>query len=63
MAIMSCTCQHEFQDEQYGKNMRVFNEMKKTQSHPNSARCTVCGAIKNVVQTVTVEDKSHGKRK
>ncbi len=52
MAILTCTCQHEFQDKVYGFGKRKFNEMKKTQTHPNYARCTVCGAIKQVAKDV-----------
>lgn len=37
--ILECTCKHEFQDKQYGKNKRVMNEMTKAESH---YRCTVC---------------------
>ena len=39
---MPCTCQHEFQDEKYGKGMRVMNECgdgKKVTGY----RCTICG--------------------
>lgn len=35
--IMRCTCQHEFQDETYGKGMRVHNVSKS-----GRAVCTVC---------------------
>lgn len=35
--IMRCTCKHEFQDEVYGKGMRLFNEGIKHYT------CTVCG--------------------
>ena len=39
--IMQCTCKHEFQDEKYGKNRRVFNKTEKT---PGEVwRCTICG--------------------
>ena len=39
--VISCSCKHEFQDQQYGKGMRLFNEMGKDQN--SSYRCTVCG--------------------
>jgi hypothetical protein len=39
--VMSCNCKHEFQDNQYGKNMRVFNPIGKTQN--DGYRCTICG--------------------
>lgn len=39
--IMKCTCNHSGQDSIYGKNMRLFNPMGKTQD--SGFRCTVCG--------------------
>ena len=35
----SCSCQSEYQDSVYGKNVRVFNTCKEGKE----ARCTVCG--------------------
>lgn len=35
--VRSCSCKNEFQDEKYGKGMRLKN---KTTS---GFRCTVCG--------------------
>lgn len=35
--IMRCTCTHEFQDQVYGKGMRVHNVSKT-----GYAACTVC---------------------
>lgn len=41
--IMQCTCKSEFQDKEYGKNMRVYNlAPKKGEYH-----CTVCGNKKS----------------
>jgi hypothetical protein len=40
---MRCTCQHAFQDERYGQNMRVHNAMRKPKS---GWRYTVCLKIK-----------------
>jgi hypothetical protein len=37
MAILKCTCQHEFQDQQYGKGMRAHNI-----NSTGEAYCTVC---------------------
>lgn len=34
-----CSCQSEFQDLTYGKNMRLFNTAKEGKE----GRCTVCG--------------------
>lgn len=35
--IKPCTCKHKFQDDRYGKGMRVFNKAQ------GGYRCTVCG--------------------
>lgn len=40
-AILTCTCEHKYQDEKYGKNKRLHNETDK------GYRCTVCGNAKN----------------
>ena len=37
--IKSCSCNHAFQDEMYGKGRRVFNIAGKSNE---SAVCTVC---------------------
>jgi len=36
--IEKCSCKHEFQDEKYGKNNRVWNPCLKK----DNFRCTVC---------------------
>lgn len=41
--IMKCTCKHEYQDQVYGKGMRVCNPIGKSQD--SGYKCTVCGAI------------------
>lgn len=41
--IMKCTCNHEFQDETYGKGMRVFNPIGKGSNQGDNYICTVCG--------------------
>lgn len=47
--VMQCSCASEFQDSQYGKNMRLFNIMGKDGTA--GYRCTVCGKeIKEVVK-------------
>lgn len=40
--IFACTCNHQFQDELYGRRMRVFNPRKA----PGEYTCTVCNAKK-----------------
>lgn len=37
-----CTCKSEFQDERYGKGIRIFNEMFAN-SKVTGYRCSVCG--------------------
>lgn len=39
---MRCNCESEFQDQLYGKGIRVFNE-KISNNKVNGYRCTVCG--------------------
>lgn len=45
--VARCNCQHEFQDKQYGKGMRLMN-VRDQQKHKNEMICTVCGAKHNV---------------
>lgn len=40
--LVNCTCKHNFQDERYGRGVRVANLTKD-----NKARCTVCGTTKD----------------
>lgn len=48
MAILKCSCKHEFQDRTYGKGMRVFNETKIK----DRFRCTVCVSLKTKTNIV-----------
>ena len=41
-----CTCRSIFQDEQYGKGIRVHNRMSRTVSRSSQWRCTVCAKEK-----------------
>jgi hypothetical protein len=43
--IKRCICKHEFQDKQYGKDMRVHNTCEKG-GRVVGSRCTVCGTKK-----------------
>jgi len=43
--ILKCSCKHDYQDERYGKNMRLYNLMLKD-GKDNGWRCTVCGNVK-----------------
>ena len=37
--VLRCTCQHPFQDERYGINLRIHNATRKPRP---GWRCTVC---------------------
>ena len=39
--IAKCVCNHEYQNQRYGKGNRVHNQTKKA----TEIRCTVCGII------------------
>lgn len=42
--IKPCSCDHKWQDQKYGKGMRVHNAMgPKTNG---AVKCTVCGSKK-----------------
>lgn len=43
--IMKCTCDHEFQDKQYGAGNRVHTKLAKV--NPCQYRCTVCEKVKS----------------
>ena len=48
--ILSCDkkCIHEFQDEKYGKGMRVHNPCGKSASvGQQNYRCTVCANVRS----------------
>ena len=42
--IMKCICHHKYQDEIYGKDFRLFNNIKA--SSGTAYRCTVCTLVK-----------------
>jgi hypothetical protein len=44
MAIIKCSCEHEYQDQKYGKDNRVHNYCANNKS--GGWRCTVCESIK-----------------
>lgn len=54
--IMRCTCKHEYQDEKYGEQNRMFVYASKTENH----RCTVCGNLK---QQLPISKKSENQQK
>lgn len=53
--ILKCTCTHEYQDEIYGKGMRVHNVTKD-----GNAACTVCcpNAQRNKIDPATEQFSS-----
>lgn len=49
--IIKCNCKSDFQDERYGKSMRVYNVGEKS----GKCTCTVCGNV--IKQTPEKKDK------
>ena len=39
---IKCTCENEFQDQNYGPQMRLHSKMKQRVSTDKMWRCTVC---------------------
>ena len=53
-AHVACKCQHKFQDDTYGKGVRVANTLAKKQGDKSDAidvRCTVCAAIHHIKES------------
>jgi len=44
--IKTCTCEHKYQDEKYGKGNRVHNYSSKLNQGKGGYRCTICKSIK-----------------
>ncbi len=44
--IRPCNCEHEYQDEKYGKGMRVHNQAGGRGLGQVKWTCTVCGKVK-----------------
>lgn len=44
--ILKCNCNHEYQDEKYGKKNRVHNKLSESRSDNMKYKCTVCGKSK-----------------
>ena len=38
--VLPCTCKHDYEDQRYGKGLRLHNKCNK------GFRCTICSAIK-----------------
>ena len=49
---VKCSCEHKFQDERYGKGVRVANPMayKDPKSKDIQVRCTVCSKVHMVTR-------------
>ena len=43
--VVSCSCEHGYQDKKYGNKKRVANLTQGDKAKPKH-RCTVCAAIK-----------------
>lgn len=46
--IAKCDCTNDFQDNKYGKKMRVHNPAFSKGGQPRRYRCTVCRKEKNL---------------
>ena len=54
--IKSCSCKSKYQDEVYGKNMRVHNVGKKAEANSRQeTSCTVCVPPQSMARLI-----SHG---
>lgn len=45
--VMDCTCNHEYQDNRYGKGKRLHT-VRPNYGTNGAAVCTVCGSQKNL---------------
>ncbi len=44
--VLPCSCQHQFQDSEYGQGMRLMGRTKQSEGEKlHSWRCTVCTKI------------------
>jgi len=60
IAIVTCKCNHPYQDNKYGINNRVANlAVKKSTPTVGAYRCVVCGEIHFINESgkKTVEEK------
>ena len=58
--IMACKCENAFQDEKYGKKMRVHNQCGKDTA--KEWRCTVCTDVKRTEQKTKEKSKEKEKK-
>lgn len=40
---IKCSCEHKYQDEKYGKGIRVANVKRGSEKNKGGVVCTVCG--------------------
>lgn len=52
--IVTCTCQHSYQDSKHGLHQRVANPMKNR----DQARCTVCLKVHTVQKAKDTDSKN-----
>lgn len=46
---IKCNCKHDFQDQRYGKQIRIANPTQKATTDKNLVvRCTVCSTLHTV---------------
>jgi RNase P subunit RPR2 len=48
IAKIQCKCAHAFQDEKYGKQVRIANSTAKQDNTYVEVRCTVCGTTQRI---------------
>ncbi len=60
--ILRCSCKHEFQDERYGRGMRVHNPCSDKGPRSGQATCTVCG-VARYISSATPALKDRRKKK
>lgn len=46
MKLIPCDCKSEYQDKEYGKQLRLHNQALKKPSSEGGWVCTVCGKAK-----------------
>lgn len=46
--IISCKCEHLYQDKRYGVGNRVHNKGKAKMASKELYRCTVCNSVKEL---------------
>ena len=44
--IMSCGCEHEYQDKKFGKGKRAHNKCGDNGPKKGKARCMVCSTVR-----------------